>query len=267
MRIKITAVTEHPAFFPFNYQHALQAALYALIRESSSDYSQFLHGKGYVKDGIDKLFKFFTFSKLRFTPKKRVKNGFQAVKEIEFVFSTIMEKSMKHLILGIFSNRKMRLYLNGQNLIFDIMSVDVLDDFEFSGKEKFICLSPIAVSTMIQNEKGRLVPHFLNYMVPSERRHFIENLKKNLINKYETLNNAPYTNHDHSFDFNFDHKYIAGKNGRISKLIEFKNHIKIKAMESPFTVDADPELIKIGYECGWGEKNSAGFGCVESVFQ
>ena len=267
MRIRITAVTEHPASFPFNYQHPLQAALYALIRESSSDYSQFLHGKGYVKDGIDKLFKFFTFSKLRFVPKKRVKKGFQEVKKIEFVFSTIMEKSMRHLILGIFSNRKMRLTLEGQNIIFDIETVDVLDDVKFSAREKFVCLSPIAVSTMIQNEKGRAVPHFLNYMVPSERKRFVENLKKNLINKYETLNNVPYTNHDRTFEFHFDHKYIAGKNGRISKLIEFKNQIKIKAMESPFVVDADPELIKIGYECGWGEKNSAGFGCVEAVAQ
>ena len=267
MRIRITAETEYPASFPFNYQHALQAALYALIRESSSDYSQFLHEKGYVKDGIDKLFKFFTFSKLKFTPKKRVRNGFQGVKKIEFVFSTIMEKNIRHLILGMFSNGKIRLYLQGQNILFNIMAVDVLDDLKFSGREKFICLSPIAVSTMIQNEKGRMVPHFLNYMIPSERDHFIENLKKNLINKYETLNNMPYTNHDHPFDFYFDHKYIAGKNGRISKLIEFKNHIKIKAMESPFVVEADPDLIGIGYECGWGEKNSAGFGCVEAIFQ
>jgi CRISPR-associated endoribonuclease Cas6 len=61
--------------------------------------------------------------------------------------------------------------------------------------------------------------------------------------------------------------YIARKNGKISKLIEFKKQVMVKATESPFTVEADPELIKIGYECGWGEKNSAGFGCVEPIMQ
>jgi CRISPR-associated endoribonuclease Cas6 len=267
LRIKITAVAEQSASFPFNYQHALQSAIYALIRESSSDYSQFLHGKAYVKDGIGKLYKFFTFSKLNFVPKIPGKLGFQNVKKIEFIFSTIIEKNMQHLILGIFSNKKMKLCLRGQNILFHIEAVDVLEALDFLNHAKFICLSPIAVSTMIRNEKGRLVPHFLNYLEPSEREHFIENIKKNLIHKYETLYDRPYTNHDHPFRFHFDPMYIARKNGKISKLIEFKKQVMVKATESPFTVEADPELIKIGYECGWGEKNSAGFGCVEPIMQ
>ena len=117
------------------------------------------------------------------------------------------------------------------------------------------------------NEKGKRVQHFLDYMVPRERDHFVENLKNNLINKYETICNVPYQNGDFPFSFSFDSHYIVRKNGRISKLIEFKNKIKVKAMEAPFSIVADPELINIGYECGWGEKNSAGFGCVEAVIK
>ncbi|MBN2244972.1 MAG: CRISPR-associated endoribonuclease Cas6, partial [Candidatus Aminicenantes bacterium] len=41
--------------------------------------------------------------------------------------------------------------------------------------------------------------------------------------------------------------------------------INIKAFEAPFIIRANPELIKIGYQCGFGEKNSAGFGCVEII--
>lgn len=263
MRIKISAISREPVFFPYNYHYALHSALYALIQESSSVYSEFLHDKGYVKDGIDKLFKLFTFSKLSFVPKNRRTGGFHGVTGIHFIFSTIMEKSMKHLILGIFSDKKMMLHLNGQNLCFEISNVDMLEDLGFSSNERFICLSPITVSTLMLNEKEKKVQHFLDYMVPGERDHFIGNLKKNLINKYETINSTPYRNHDLPFDFSFETDYIVRKNGRISKLIEFKNKIKVKAMEAPFSIEADPELIKIGYECGWGEKNSAGFGCVE----
>jgi CRISPR-associated endoribonuclease Cas6 len=36
-------------------------------------------------------------------------------------------------------------------------------------------------------------------------------------------------------------------------------------MEAPFTITADPQLIQLGYECGFGENNSAGFGMVEVV--
>ena len=265
MRIKITAVTDFPASFPFNYQYPLQAAIYALIRESSSEYSQFLHEKGYVRDGIDRIFKFFTFSKLMFSPKLRGSAGFENVRQIEFIFSTLVEKSLRHMILGIFSDRAMPLWVNHRELKFTITNVDVMEDHEFSGQEKFICLSPIAVSTMMENDKGRRVPHFLNYMVPDERERFAENIKNNLINKYETLNSAPYEKRTHKFSFHFDPVYIAKKNGTISKLINFKNNIKIKAMEAPFIVEADPDLIKIGYECGWGEKNSAGFGCSEPI--
>lgn len=267
MRINITAETEQPAYFPFNYQYILQSTIYALIRESSYEHSRFLHEKGYVRDGINKFFKLFTFSKLKFTPKRQTSQGFEGVHKIDFVFSTSVEKSLRHMILGIFSDRKMTLRLKGRSVTFVVVNVDVQEDLEFSNQAKFICLSPIAVSTMIRNEKGRLVPHFLNYLVPSEREHFIENLKQNLINKYETLYDRPYINQAHPFRFQFDPLYIAKKNGRISKLIEFKSQVMVKAMESPFIVEADPELIKIGYECGWGEKNSAGFGCVEPIMQ
>jgi len=262
LRIKIKAQTELPSFFPFNYQQVLQAVLYDFIRKSSSEYASFLHEKGYVKDGINKFFKFFTFSKLIFTPNIIEKKGFSKVRMIEFIFSTTLEKNFKHIILGIFSNHKIRLFLSGKNIVLNIVSVDVLEDPMFTDKEKFICISPIAVSTMKENEKGRRVPHYLDYMNPCERDHFIENVKKNLVNKYETLQNGAYKGEHRPFKFDFDLNYITRKNGRISKLIEFKNGIKIKAMEAPFTVEADPKLIKIGYECGWGEKNSAGFGCV-----
>ena len=53
--------------------------------------------------------------------------------------------------------------------------------------------------------------------------------------------------------------------GRISKLIHFKktdNNVKIKGFEAPFRITADPGLIGIGYDCGFGNDNSAGMGCV-----
>lgn len=262
MRIIITAISERPSFFPYNYQYALHSALYSLMNESSVEYSTFLHNDGYIRDGINKKFKFFTFSKLKFFPNKRSKDGFHDVKKIQFTFTSSVDESLKHLVLGIFSNQKIKLMLNGQVSIFDIGNVDIQPEPTFSHREKFMCLSPITVTTVRMGENGRREQHFLNYMLPEERKHFIDNLKKNLINKYETIHNIEYQNSDHPFNFSFDVDYIAKRRGNISKLLEFKNKIKIKAMEAPFSIEADPELIKIGYECGWGEKNSAGFGCV-----
>jgi len=187
------------------------------------------------------------------------------VKKIQFVFTSFMDESLKHLILGGFSSQKIKLMLNGQKCVFTIVNVDIQPEPIFGNSEKFICLSPIAVTTIRIGENGKRKQHFLNYMIPEERNHFIHNLKKNLINKYETINNIKYQKLNDPFNFNFDINYITKRMGNITKLMEFKNEIKIKAMEAPFSIEADPELIKIGYECGWGEKNSAGFGCVEQI--
>ncbi len=265
MRILITARNKQPCLFPYNYQYTLHSAIYSLINKSSYGYSKFLHDNGYIKNGINKNFKLFTFSKFKFFPHNRDKNGFHNVKKIQFIFSSPIDKNIKHLILGIFSNRTIKLTLNNKEYVFTIESIDIQPEPIFSNSEKFICLSPIAVTTIKIDENKKRKQHFLNYMIPEERNHFINNLKKNLINKYETINNNKYQSSNDFFNFNFDINYIAKQMGNISKLKEFKNKIKIKAIEAPFRIEADPKLIKIGYECGWGEKNSAGFGCVERI--
>lgn len=211
MRINITALSGRPVFFPYHYQYPLHAALYGLIRTSSADYSQFLHDKGYVKDGIDKLFKLFTFSRLGFTPVKRTSKGFFGVTKIRFVFSTIMEESMKHVILGIFADKQMVLNLDGRPAAFDICEVDMVNIPEFGPEERFTCLSPIAASTIVTNERGRNVPHFLDYMIPAEQPRFVDNLKKNLINKFETVHMTSYQDAGIPFSFSFDTPYIAKK--------------------------------------------------------
>ena len=68
----------------------------------------------------------------------------------------------------------------------------------------------------------------------------------------------------------YDPTYITRKHGKISKLIHFKKinntqRTKIKGFEAPFTITADSRLIKIGYDAGFGNGNSAGLGCVKKI--
>ena len=111
-------------------------------------------------------------------------------------------------------------------------------------------------------------------MIPEEREHFSENIKKNLINKYQTFYKTDYADRDndnkHEFKFSFDVNYIAKRHGKISKLIHFKKidgnmRTKIKGFEAPFKIVADPRLIKIGYDAGFGNGGSMGLGCVEII--
>jgi len=270
LRIKITALTESPATIPFNYNYALHSAIYGLIEKSSGEYSEYLHDKGFINKAVKRRFKLFTFSKLFFAPTRIKKNGFHQVKEISFIFSTPIEQSYEHLILGLFSDQTFYLNFSGKKINFSVTQVESLPEPVFNNECKFLCLSPIAVSTQREKANGSLEQHYLDYMNPEEREHFVENIKKNLINKYQTFYKTDYADHDHDFKFSFDVNYIAKRHGKISKLIHFKkidNNIrtKIKGFEATFTVVADPELIGIGYDCGFGNDNSAGMGCVEII--
>jgi CRISPR-associated endoribonuclease Cas6 len=59
---------------------------------------------------------------------------------------------------------------------------------------------------------------------------------------------------------------VVRHGGRISKLIDYKG-TKIRGYQAPFTVTGPPELLRIGYACGFGDRNSQGFGMVEVARQ
>ena len=64
---------------------------------------------------------------------------------------------------------------------------------------------------------------------------------------------------------NIDEDYMKRRNGKITKNINFKG-TNIIGFMAPFEVVGKPELIEMGYEAGFGEKGSMGFGMVkESV--
>lgn len=270
MRVNITAITQQPAFIPFNYNYVLHSAIYGLMEKSSAEYSQYLHDKGFINEAANKRFKLFTFSNLFFSQAKIRKNGFSDVRQIRFIFSTPMEQSFEHLILGLFSDQTLYLNLSGEKIVFSVTQVEALPEPQFPNTCQLLCLSPIAVSSLREKPGSLPEQHYLDYMNPGEREHFTLNIRKNLVNKYQTFYNKGDTDFDPEFRFNFDVTYITKKQGKISKLIHFKKidntlRTKIKGFEAPFKITADPRLIRIGYDAGFGNDNSAGLGCVKII--
>ncbi len=263
MRLRISAISRKPGFIPVNYQYQLQSAIYDLIRRSSEKYADFLHEEGYSNlESTLKHFKLFTFSRLSVRPYHWNRNGFSDVRQIEIIFSTALPANYEHIIYGIFSKMSFRLQFSENSLTWDVREVQSLPEPEFSSPMKMRCLSPITLSSRRDKPDGGSEIHFLEYLNPDEKEKFIANLHQNLIRKYEAFNQKTYSN-NYTFDFCPDPDYLIKKAGKVSKLIRFKNGVNVKALEAPFIVTGDPELIKIGYQCGFGEKNSAGFGCVE----
>ena len=256
MRLRIVGKTEKRHFIPFNYQYQLHSCIYRLIEKSSKEYSKFLHDKGFTAS--NKVFKLFTFSFLKLKPFRICKNGFRDVSEVEFVFSTLVDKSLEHLVVGIFKEQKITLQFFGDNRVeFDVALVETLPKPAFSEKMKFICLSPIVTSTRKMMDGERKL-HYLEYETPEDKIHYEKNIKNNLLKKYEAFYGKPYER-DFEFSFKFDENYIKKQKGKSYKLIDFKG-LKVKGIFAPFEIKAPKELIEVGWEAGFGEKCSGGFG-------
>lgn len=257
MRLKIYFRLSKRTQIPFNYCYQLHSAIYNLINKSSPQYSKFLHDTGFID--AEKHLKLFVFSKLYFPNAKITKYGFKDVRKAFLFFSTPIPKSFEHLVLGIFSDQILNLNLAGKQLEFDIAGVETLAEPSFSNNMKFTCLSPIAIAGNSELP-GK---HYLDYLNTLEKEDFCEGIKNNLHRKYRIIHDRDFAGVD-LFEFSFDPMYIVKKQGNIRKNIKFKDS-RIIGMEAPFTIKADQELIKIGYECGFGSENSAGFGMVEKI--
>lgn len=246
MRIKITCDIGEGIRLPINYNHFLSGVIYQFLRESDPEYAHFLHQDGYEVE--NRRFKLFTFSQLR---AKREIRG----EQIHFHSPlTWYVSSSQELFLANFAAALMEAgILQIKHHKLRVKDVEVLRQPRFGPQMTFRCLSPITMSTKRERDG---TPH---YCFPDDPQ-FSELVRQNLIRKYEAVYRHPPQ--EKSFAMTFDQAYIDKREGRVTRLVDFKG-TKIRGVMSPFHVIGTPALIHIGYECGFGDKNSMGFGMVE----
>ncbi|MBN2280855.1 MAG: CRISPR-associated endoribonuclease Cas6 [Candidatus Marinimicrobia bacterium] len=265
MRFIIKTSCNEEQTVPFNYHLQLNNSIrYALVigienlEKSDSIPPQHLEN---LKTIIIEE-KNYTYSKFNFFPRNINSLGFYNVQRAELYFSAPFPDHYFIYFVEIFKNYHFVFRFENEEKKFTVNFLEKLAIPEFKNRMHFITKSPIAVCTNWKTQFNTVKKHFYNYMKYKERKKFINKLKQSLIDKYEMLNGNLYSGNSHIF-FKFDNKYINENKGKISKLIHFENDEKVKAFEAPFVIEADPELIRIGYECGFGEEGDRGFGCVE----
>ncbi len=265
MRVKVVLRARQRAFLPFDNKRELQALIYKLIAAASEEYAEFLHAQG-LRLVSGKKFKLFVFSDFKIFPFVMDKNrgGFKNIEKLELVFSTALPKSFESFILGIFKEQEISLGFAGLGkYFFTIESVETLPEIDLGDGFSFRCLSPIVTSTM-EERNGKLTTHYVEYDTKEEKTKFAENVHKNLLNKFQAFYGREFEKQGYEFDFGFDEKYVCQKNGKIYKLVKYKD-IRIKGVLAPGWIKAPKELLELGYYGGIGEGNPMGFGCVEIV--
>lgn len=241
-----------PCILPFNYAHWLTAVVYGFLNRASQDYARFLHNEGY-RSGL-KRFKLFTFSQLLIPERKLTPSGLTCLSaEITWQISSPISEFIEHLAQGLLSLGRMRL---GSNEL-AIERVEVLPAPRFSDAMRLRCLSPIVAATGSERD-GKFGARYLRADDPE----ISEALRKNLLKKFVLVHGREPSSSELFIEF--DREYVRRKGDEIYRLVNYKG-TKIKAIMAPFTVRGSPELIEIGYEAGFGEKNSMGFGMAEAI--
>ena len=234
---------------PINYNAWLVAAVYRWLSLSSQPYADFLHNEGYRLE--NRVFKLFCFSQLQIR-KRRVDADWLYVdsKSVGWLMSSPKEEFIGHLVAGLEKEPEMTI----AGVHASVHNVERTPEPALKAPVQFVCLCPITASIWDSDSERNPT----RYLEPGEA--FVEAVRVNLERKHRLIYGRPAS--DDRLVLDFDADYIARKKN-ITKLIDFRG-IKVRGVFCPFTADGSEELIRVGYECGFGEKNSIGFGMVEA---
>lgn len=250
MRVKLTLrASGRATLLPLNYNHAIASLIYDTLGNASAEFAARLHDEGFASDG--RRFKLFTFSRLK-TGRSRVRQDRLLLDDpvVTLKIGSPVAEFVENFVTGLFRAD----YLKIAGADFTLEQAETLPAPEFAGRMSFRALSPITES--VRDEQGGM--RFL-----STEDDWSEVMRRNLLRKYQALHgHAPK---DDGLCWAWDQDYLAeaARRGRRSSVLTDIRGIKVRGWLAPFTVEGSAELIEMGYEAGFGARNSMGFGMAE----
>lgn len=262
MRLKISLKAFRSDLLPANYYYPFNAVVYNILRIGSKEFASYLHDKGFEIE--NKNYKLFSFA-LKF---ERIKMENDSIRLISpnvtlIISSPLDDQFINNFVIGTFHSRIIDIKYDGYQTKLEPIQMEALPTPKFSTQHKFTCISPIVLST-VKHYDGKPSQYYLRY---NDSKELINRLlNDNLKRKYNLLFGQPFIGED--LDLKWDQNYIERNNPkkftRLAKIkAEAGAEVFYKGIVLPFSVSGSKDLIKVGYDCGFGEKNSMGFGLVE----
>ena len=251
MRVKLTLIAEREKTqLPFNYSFAVAALIYRTLGQASEEFAAHLHEEGFTSQ--NRKFKLFTFSRLDLKILDRHNDQLRlADRNVTLQVSSPVSQFVKHFVEGLFQSDTFII----SNAAFALANAETLPSPEFTERMTFRALSPITEMTDVEGSKhGRFLDLSDNWS---------EITRRNLLHKYYALHGKKPA--DDRLHWTWDREYIAAaerRGRRLSTLTDIHG-IKVRGWRVPFTVEGSRELIELGYEAGFGNRNSMGHGMVE----
>lgn len=257
MRLRITfSQGGKKQLIPINYNYFISSFLYRTIETADPAYSEWLHDCGYASGS--KTFKFFTFSGLHIPERELVHNSYINVlsPKIELTVSMLSEKAVENFVIGMFENKKLKIHNNCASSEFDIYTVEQIPDPQFTSDMTFRTMSPMVISkNVIYRDRPSA-----KYLSPDDED-FEDYFVRNLNEKYCALP----VKHSQEIPAIESFECIDTAKSRLVTIREgLPEQTKVKGYIFSFRLKGSPELMKLGYEAGFGNSCSLGFGCVSA---
>jgi len=256
---------QYPAAIPISH-HSWQSFIYEMVEAVNPELSQAVHDVGWVaatSSASTKRFKFFVFS-VPEAPRGFVFQGDEKVFESGTVFwqvSSLSSEFITSLMAGMASQRIVRI---GRTQ-FEVEDLQFVAPPEFGDEMRFIALSPLVASKPVNDASGKSQKVYLR-----DEAEFAAAIVENLKSKYRAAYGELLK--EDRFEFAFDQEYLQEVGGfdsrKVTRMIYFVKRtqqgsverIGIRGIQAPFWVRGCRELIELGWETGFGEANSQGFG-------
>ena len=254
MRVRLTLqAKQNRSELPLNSNHAIAALIYHILGQASEEYAARLHDEGFADEG--RRFKLFTFSRLLF--RRSHVSGHRLVLDdptLELLLSSPVNDFVEHFVTGLFQSEQFD--IAGTPFILTAAETLAPPDFTTTTQTgdtvmNFRALSPITESARDESNRVR-------FLAPDED--WSDVIHRNLRRKYRALHGHDLA--ETSLRWQWDQDYlqrVTAQGRRASALVDI-NGIKVRGWLAPFTVEGSRELIELGYETGFGSRNSMGFG-------
>ena len=256
MRLKLSLTCKKGAALALNNRYELSAVLYSILEKADSNFSNWLHNKGYASDGRN--FKLFTFGWLDAYPYTK-DNGVQITTEgkVTWELSFCVDKIIEHFVAGIFQDAQFEIKAGFQEKVqFKVTNVEILKMPIFTETMRYTCATSILIG---QKQEGSRNEKYLSPLDVDFEHLFLHNLR----GKVMAAQGDTFVDTD-----GITFKLLSPPEKVKRKPFEiFKNKQTLRyiAYAFDFELTAPTEWQKIGYLAGFGQDNALGIGMCNVV--
>ena len=256
MRLKLVLKIVEGTVLPCNYMYELSSCLYKVLNEGNPVFTAWLHDKGYCKE--KKVFKLFTFSNFYF-PCFRIEGDriFVLADTAQLIVSFYPIEAIDAFVMGLFQNRQLAVGDRKSRVRFEVFNLERQAEPEFTSRMFFKTLSPMFIEEQLPETRKAI------HLSPGNPK-FAELLHLNLLDKYRVFYGQEP---DPSWPLTRLHLLSEPKPKTIVLKVGTPEETRMKGYTFRFELEGQPELLRLGYEGGFGRLNSQGFGCVEVLKQ